>query len=161
MINKLKPILTILVILILTCYMSTYWFQFTLVQGESMSPTLTPNHLVIIDKHNKTFHDGDIIVFYSANVHSVCIKRIIACPNESVQIKNGLIYVNNIESPFQQPDTYISYSGTASDKIQMSNGQYFVIGDNYEHSTDSRYSEIGIISYDNIIGKVVFPFISQ
>ena len=117
MINKFKPILTILIILILTCYISTYWFQFTLVQGESMSPTLTPNHLVIIDKHNKTFQDGDIIVFYSANVHSVCIKRIIACPNESVQIKNGLIYVNNIKSPFQRPDTYISYSGTASDKI--------------------------------------------
>ena len=89
MINKLKPILTILIILILTCYISTYWFQFTLVQGESMSPTLTPNHLVIIDKHNKTFHDGDIIVFYSANVHSVCIKRIIACPNESVQNRVG------------------------------------------------------------------------
>lgn len=82
-------------------------------------------------------------------------------PMESVQIKNGLIYVNNIESPFQRPDTYISYSGTATDKIQMSNEQYFVIGDNYEHSTDSRYSEIGIISCDNIIGKVVFPFISQ
>ena len=161
MIKKLKTVLTILAILILTYYISTYWFQFTLVQGESMSPTLPPNRLVIIDKHSKTFHDGDIIVFYSANIHSVCIKRIIASPNETIVIKNGLLYVNSRESPFQRLDTYINYSGTASGKIHMNNNQYFVIGDNYEHSTDSRYSEIGIISYDNIIGKVIFPSTSQ
>lgn len=155
--RKFSSIIITLLILSITYFISSYWMQFTLIEGESMSPTLVPNSLVIVDKHTKTFEDGDVIVFYSSNVHSICIKRIIASPNKTIEIKNGLIYVNNIESPFQRPDTHISYSGTASDKIQMSNEQYFVIGDNYEHSTDSRYSEIGIISRNNIIGKVIFP----
>ena len=155
--RKLKSILPILLILALTYYISTYWLQLTLVQGESMSPTLAPNSLAIANKHVKIFHDGDIIVFYAPNVQSTCIKRIIACPNESVEIENGLIYVNNTLSPFQLPSTYISYPGIASEKILLSENQYFVIGDNYEYSIDSRYLEIGIVSHENIMGKIIFP----
>lgn len=159
MIKKRKSLLPILLILILilTYYISTYWFQITLIQGESMSPTLAPNSLAIANKHTKSFHDGDIIVFYAPNVQSTCIKRIIACPNESVEIENGLIYVNNTLSPFQLPSTYISYSGIAFEKILLSENQYFVIGDNYEYSIDSRYPEIGIVSHENITGKIIFP----
>lgn len=160
MIKKIQALLPILFILILTCYISTYWFQITLIQGESMSPTLAPNSLAIADKHTNSFQDGDVIVFYAQNVKSTCIKRIIACPNESVKIENGLIYVNNTLSPFQLSSTYIDYSGIASDEILLSENQYFVIGDNYEHSIDSRYPEIGIVSYDTIMGKIVFPHAS-
>ena len=122
-----------------------------------MSPTLAPNSFTITDKHTKSFQAGDVLVFYAQNVKSTCIKRIIACPNESVEIKNGLIYVNNTLSPFQLSSTYIDYSGLASDKIVLSKNQYFVIGDNQEHSIDSRYPEIGIVSYEDIIGKIIFP----
>lgn len=155
--KNLKKFISFLFILLGTYYISTYWFQFTLVQGESMSPTLAPNSIVVVDKHTRAFQNGDIIVFYSSNVDSICIKRVIASPNETIEIKNGLLYVNNIESPFQRVSTYINYSGNASNKIILADKQYFVIGDNYEYSIDSRYSEVGIVSYDDILGKVIYP----
>lgn len=157
MLKSIYKLFPIFLILIVTYYISTYWFQFTLVQGESMSPTLAPNRLVLVDKHTKTFKDGDIIIFYSSSVDSICIKRIMANPTETIEIKNGLIYVNNIESPFQRPSIKINYAGNASSKIFLPYNQYFVIGDNYDHSIDSRYSEIGTVSYEDILGKVIYP----
>lgn len=155
--RKYKSLINILLILSFTFIISKYCIQITLVQGKSMSPTLEANSLTVINKCAKTFQDGDIIVFYSSNARAICIKRIIASANESVQIKNGLIYVNNILSPFQRPSTYIDYSGNASVELLLEDNQYFVIGDNYNNSIDSRYPEIGIISNKDIIGKVIFP----
>lgn len=120
-----------------------------------MLPTYHNMQLVLIDKCSKEFKYNDIIVFTSDELEATMIKRIIAIPGDTVQITDGIVYVNNIPSPFLTKDRLISYSGIASSPLYLSSDEYFVLGDNFEESKDSRYPEIGCIKSDVILGRIL------
>lgn len=119
-----------------------------------MLPTYHNMQLVLVDKYSNEFHYNDVIIFTNEKLNATLIKRIIAIPGDTVQIIDGIVYVNNIPSPFLTQDRLISYSGIASSPLHLSSDEYFVLGDNYEKSKDSRYPEIGCINSDVILGKV-------
>jgi signal peptidase I len=99
---------------------------------------------------------GDIIVFKTSDESSsYYIKRVIAVGGDTVQITDGKILVNDKEVEQKGSETILS-GGLASDKITLSKNQYFVLGDNYNNSEDSRVSSIGNVSKKNIIGKIKF-----
>ena len=90
------------------------------------------------------------------------IKRIIALPGESVRIDyDGVIYIN--EEPLLEnfgAET-IEDPGTAVNSIQLGPDEYFVLGDNRNHSSDSRVAQVGLIKKKDIIGRAVcriYPF---
>ena len=150
-----KNILPIIITILITSYISTYWIQLALIQGDSMLPTFHNFQLVFINKHSNNFGYNDIIFFTNKNLNSTLIKRIIAVPGDTVQIINGTVYVNKIPSPYIIQSTPISYAGTAASPVYLSDDEYFVVGDNLEHSKDSRYSEIGCVKYNQILGKIL------
>ena len=154
-IKKHNKLYIALFIIFLSAYLSKYWIQFTLIQGDSMLPTYHNWQLVLIDKHTTSFDYGDVIVFANNNLNTTLVKRIVALPGDTVQIINGIVYVNEQPCPFLSEDARLSYSGIASSSLHLSNDEYFVLGDNYEVSKDSRYAEIGCIRLDNILGKII------
>ena len=152
---KRKIPFTITIIVLVTWYISSNLVQFALIQGDSMLPTYHNMQLVLVDKHSNEFHYNDVIVFTNEKLNATLIKRIIAIPGDTVQIIDGIVYVNNIPSPFLTGDKIISYSGIASSPLHLSSDEYFVLGDNHEKSKDSRYPEIGCIKSDVILGRIL------
>ena len=152
---KRKIPFTITIIVLVTWYISSNLVQFALIQGDSMLPTYHNMQLVLVDKHSNEFHYNDVIVFTNEKLNATLIKRIIAIPGDTIQIIDGIVYVNNIPSPFLTGDKIISYSGIASSPLHLSSDEYFVLGDNYEKSKDSRYPEIGCIKHDTILGRII------
>lgn len=124
------------------------------ISGSSMSPTFNEGEIVVSIK-TKKIENGEVIAFYHGN--KILVKRVIAGAGSYVNMdEEGNVYVDgkilkehyieelvlseiDIEFPYQVPD-----------------GHYFVLGDNRKDSIDSRNSEIGSVSQDDIIGKIIF-----
>ena len=150
-------IVYILLIIGLTYFIITFVGQRTRVSGSSMETTLQNGDNLIVDKISYRFRDPkryDIIVFpYKYEENTYYIKRIIGMPGETVQIKNGYVY---IDGERLLSDIYgnelIKDPQTAADPITLKENEYFVMGDNRNDSTDSR--EIGPIPKNKIQAKV-------
>lgn len=141
--------------LLVTLYISVYWYQLVLVQGDSMLPTYHNMQLVLVDRHSRDYTYNDVIVFWCDDLNSVLIKRIAACPEDEVLIRDGTLYVNGDISIVFSQEYLFKYAGIADDAVKLTADQYFVIGDNIEKSKDSRYSVVGCINVENIKGKVI------
>lgn len=132
----------------------------TVVEGTSMETTLHDEDNLVINKIGYRFHEPeryDIIVF-PYDDETYYIKRIIALPNETVQIINGKICINGKMIKENYGLELIDNPGNAIEPITLGSDEYFVLGDNRNQSKDSRSSEVGLIKRDKIIGKAVFRF---
>ncbi len=153
--------ISILVVVILAYSIVTFGIQSVTMIGQSMDPALSNQDIVLINKRAYTFDDPqryDIIAFkLKDDTESYFnIKRIIALPGETIQIKNGHIFIDgNVlnDLPF---DDLIMTEGLAIDEITLKEDEYFLMGDNCNNSEDSRYVNIGNVSKKEMSGKVVF-----
>lgn len=129
------------------------------VSGSSMSPILDSGDIVVSVKTSK-LKQGDIIAFYHGN--KILIKRVIAGSGSWVSVdENGNVYVDKM----QLEETYVSNLELGDSDVeypyQVPDGQWFVLSDDRSNITDSRRTEIGCVSNENVIGKVVlrvWPF---
>lgn len=130
-------------------------FSFT-IQGDSMSPTIQKGEKHLVNRliyQIKGPSRYDVIVFKDDKNGNYYVKRVIGLPGEKVQVKNGNIYVDGKKTKTYSNQKILS-SGLASDEITLKSKQYFVVGDNYNNSEDSRSASVGNIKRKNIIGKV-------
>lgn len=159
-------ILYIVIIIGLTYFIVTYIGQRTNVSGSSMEPMLSDGDNLIVDKISYRFKEPeryDIIVFpYQYEENTYYIKRIIGLPGETVQIIDGYTYING---EILESDTYgaevMEYGGIAEEEIILGTDEYFVLGDNRNHSADSREPSVGVLTRDMLMGKAwvrIFPF---
>ena len=158
-------LLYILLIIGITYLIITFVGQRTKVDGHSMEPTLSDGDNLIVEKLSYRFRDPqryDIIVFpYKHAQNTYYIKRIIALPGETVQVKDGEVYINGEllgETYGAEP---MANSGIAENPITLGENEYFVLGDNRNHSSDSRDPSVGILTRDDLIGRAwvrIFPF---
>ncbi len=132
--------------------------------GESMSPTLYSGQFVLINRVSyviSTPKRNDIVAFLpngNSNSHYY-IKRIVALPGETVQIIDGVLYINGVEQE-EDKELYdkMEDAGIAENEIKLGSNQYFVLGDNRNSSEDSRSANIGVVSGDTIAGKVWYKY---
>lgn len=117
-----------------------------------MYPAYHNGQVVLLNKHFDALHAGDVVAFRSESLNLVLVKRIVAVPGDTVQIADRILYVNDF--PVNNASN-ISYAGTAQNKQSLTENKYFVLGDNYEYSHDSRYEDIGDVEEKQIIGKVI------
>ena len=131
--------------------------QRTHVNGDSMNVTLEDGDNLIVDKLSYRFSEPeryDIIVFpYQYQEKTYYIKRIIGMPGETVQIIDGMVYIDGEMLDESYGKEVMQYSGVAGDQIELGNDEYFVLGDNRNNSSDSRDPSVGNIKEDQIIGK--------
>ena len=157
--------LYLLVVVALTFLFVQYVGQRTHVNGDSMNNTLQNGDNLIVDKISYRFKDPerfDIIVFpYQYQEDTYYIKRIIGLPGETVQIEDGIIYIDGevLEETYGKEVMYSA--GIASQPMELGEDEYFVLGDNRNNSRDSRDPSVGTIPKDQIIGKAfirIWPF---
>jgi len=138
------------------------------VDGDSMMPTFVNNEYLIAEKISYDFtqpHRGDVVIFrYPKNPSVIYIKRVIGLPGEVVDIKDGKVNIADSvnDNPALLSESYLSSSvktnifDTSSQeqefKTALKDNEFFVLGDNRDHSSDSR--EWGVLPRANIIGRV-------
>ncbi len=158
--------LYIAVVFLVTFVGIHYVGQRTQVSGMSMEYTLSDGDNLIVDKISYRFHDPerfDIIVFpFFKEEETYYIKRIIGLPGETVQIgEDGAIFINGEELEESYGREVIQNPGAAAEPITLQEGEYFVLGDNRNASSDSRDPSVGMVKRENIIGRAwlrLYPF---
>ena len=153
----ISTVLYLLAVVALTFLFVQFVGQRTHVNGDSMNVTLEDGDNLIVDKLSYRFTDPerfDIIVFpYKYQEKTYYIKRIIGMPGETVQIIDGMVYIDGEMLDETYGKEVMQYSGVASDPITLGEDEYFVLGDNRNNSSDSRDPSVGNIQKDQIIGK--------
>ena len=124
------------------------------IYGSSMTPTLVNGNIVVALRQG-SYERGDIIAFYYNN--KVLVKRVIGLSGEWVDIdEDGNVYIDDV----LLEETYIEEKSSGECDVtlpyQVPDGRHFVMGDHRSVSSDSRSSEIGCVSEEQIIGKLVF-----
>ena len=141
----------------------SFCFRLIGVDGTSMVPTLQDGDRVLLQSIFYKPQAGDIVVF--TKLQSPLVKRIIATEGQIVDIDfaQGIVYVDNV--PLDEPyiNELTTRSGDVSFPVEVPQGCVFVLGDNRNHSSDSRVSQVGMVDTRHILGKFSFrllPFSS-
>ncbi len=140
-------------------------FQPFVVDGISMEPTYHNGEYLIVNKlvyKLEKPNRGDVVVLRPPDAQDVTyIKRIIGLPGDTIKISSGNVYVNGQilnESYLASGDTTTTTNTNLSQGIKLADNEYWVMGDNRNHSSDSRV--FGPLPKDNIVGKawlIVYP----
>ena len=142
----------LLVVAAVAVLVTTLFLPILQISGDSMSPTLEHDEIVVLLK-TKKFERGDLIGFYYQG--KILLKRVIAVPEDEVAIDaDGNVYVNGelLEEPYVTDKVLGDCDLEFPYKVPGTS--YFVLGDRRSNSVDSRNSVVGAISRDDIIGKV-------
>ena len=138
----------------------------SLVQDMDSLDTEGLDAQLLVDKLSYRFQNPkrfDIIVFpYQYEENTYYIKRIIGLPGETVQVVDGYVYINGsrLESDIYGNEL-MDDPMAASQPITLGEDEYFVLGDNRNHSQDSRDPSVGEVKKDTIMGKAwvrIYPF---
>lgn len=150
---------TIVIALALFVIMYLFLFQPHQVKGNSMYPNFHDGEYLLTDKISYRLGEpkrGDVVIFRAPrNEEYDYIKRIIGLPGEQVKIQKGKVFIDDQElNEAYLPETINTADGKfwgESQSIPLPENQYFVLGDNRDHSSDSR--DWGSVPRENIVGK--------
>ena len=149
----------LIIVIIIILFLMIYVVSVTQVVGNSMNSTLENGDVLILNKFKYRFTDikrGDIISLEYADTKYL-IKRVIGLPGDKVSIRDNTLYINGelyVENYLDEGLEYDDFDLSSLGYDTIPEDMYLVLGDNREDSLDSR--EIGLISKDEVIGKVSF-----
>lgn len=153
----LEWIVFLLIIIGVTYLIITYVGQRTKVSGQSMETTLHDGDNLIVDKISYRFREPErfeIIVFpYQHKENTYYIKRIIGLPGETVQIVEGCVYIAGEPLDEHYGNELMENAGLAEEPIVLGEDEYFVLGDNRNHSSDSREPSVGVLHREDLLGR--------
>ena len=155
---------------VVTIMVFMFFGRLTVVDGPSMNNTLAHGEVLLVSNLGKAPERGDIVVFQSPGSHlkDPIVKRVIATEGETIDIDfdNWIVYINGEPlytdengDPAREP--YVNYENMRMDQYDrdfpytVPKGEVFVMGDNRNHSNDSRGTDIGTIDTRYIFGKVI------
>ena len=151
--QSLRSTVSVLVVVAAVAVLiATLFLPILQISGDSMSPTLEHNEIVVLLK-TKEFDRGDLIGFYYQG--KILLKRVIALPEDEVVIdSDGNVYVNQclLEEPYVTEKVLGDCDLEFPYKVPGTG--YFVLGDRRSNSVDSRNSVVGAIPREDIIGRI-------
>lgn len=159
--GKTMAVIAGVVLALILVLVNLFTLAFSVVQyyGDGMEPSLENRQILLIRKTegNERIEEGDIIAFYYNN--KALVRRVICTGGKVISMDdNGVVTVDG--ERLEEPYILSASAGQCniSFPYNVPVGQYFVMGDNRAVAMDSRLSEIGTISGDRILGKVIFVF---
>lgn len=152
-----KVLAIIMVSLVSAFIVSSFVINVNRIVGISMEPTFKENKWVLINRIAYLYEQpeiDDVIIFQKKSVsNDIIVKRIVAVPGDSVEIRDGLLYIND---HLREDDFNEMSHNENMKKVIVEKYCYFVLGDNRNHSYDSRFWDDPFVRMDEVIGKVVF-----
>ena len=137
----------------------TFIVRVVQVQGPSMENTLVDGDRLLLTHFNYTPERGDIVVLNSTGLNETIIKRVIAVEGDTISIdfSTGTVTLNGevLKEDYIREATLLR-EGRDIENLTIGEGQVFVMGDNRNHSTDSRSASVGVVDNDDILGKAIF-----
>lgn len=151
----------IVIAIVLAVIIRSFIFSTSVVQGDSMNPTLEDGERIIFNKLVYFIEKpkrGEVVIIQ--RTHKNYVKRIIGLPEEIVEVRNHVLYIDN--KKYEQSFIAEEIANLTGDigPIKVPKGNYYVMGDNRPISKDSR-NGLGFINEADIIGRsefVIFPF---
>ena len=154
----LREILLTLIMAIVIFLTLQATVQSFIIVGSSMQPNFQEGERLIINKLVYKLHQperGEVIVFHPPNNQQAdYIKRVIALPGETVEVKNGVVYIN--DRPLDEPYQLNGSPQYTFPELRVPSNEYFVLGDNRNNSNDSHNG--WTVPRKNIIGKAWLSF---
>lgn len=122
------------------------------VNGLSMYPTYQDSDMLLVKDSNDHVSRGDIVIVKKSGIDKAIVKRVVATGGDVVSFKDSDMFINGVKQfeGYVNTDEVTNYTEI---KYEVPNDSYFVLGDNRNHSTDSRY--FGSVSRAEIAGVVV------
>ena len=140
-------------------FIRTFIVELYVVDGPSMRPTLESAERLVVNKFIYRFRapeKGEVLVFqYPRDPSRDFIKRVIATPGDTIEIREGRVLVND---QILVEDYILEKTRSEYPKMTVPEGRIFVMGDNRNNSEDSRFADVGFVPYDLIKGKAVMVF---
>ena len=101
---------------------------------------------------------GDIVIFrYPDNEKVYYVKRVIGLPGETVEVKDGKVYINGSDTPLDEPYLPEPMEGSYG-PYEVPEGCYFMMGDNRNNSLDARFWDNKFVAKNKIVAKVLFCY---
>ena len=150
---------TVLFSLFIVFIINTFLFKFVKVYGNSMYPTLIDGEYgisSILNFKTEGIERFDIVIIYIPEINEYLVKRVVGLPNETLSYKNNELYINGnlVDEPFLKN----AYTNDIKE-IFIEENEYYCLGDNREHSKDSRfYGSFDLTQIDSKDFYVVYPF---
>ena len=145
--------------IILALMIRTFIVELYVVDGPSMKPTLQHEERLVVNKFIYRVREpqkGEIVIFrYPRDPSRDFIKRVIATAGDTIEIKEGRVYVND---QLQREDFILEKTRSEYPKATVPEGTIFVMGDNRNNSEDSRFSDVGFVPLDLVKGKAILIF---
>jgi signal peptidase I len=144
---------TVLPAILIAVLINIFVGQATRVDGQSMEPNLYSEQRLVVEKLSYRFHGPnrfDIVVLkMPEHSDTMLIKRVIGLPGETIEIRDGHVYVNGdlLEEAFTTEETHPGRFG----EITVPPLHIYVLGDNRDRSNDSR--SFGPVAIDNVVGR--------
>ena len=154
----------ILAAVFIAVVLNLFFGMTTNVVGSSMEPALYNGQKIWVDRFRYILSSpkkGDVVVFLpkgNENAHYY-VKRVVAEPGDKVLIRDGVLYVNGVESSWVTEK--FSDPGIAENEFVLQSGEFFCVGDNPGQSEDSRSANIGPVKESDIVGKAWFHSSSE
>jgi signal peptidase I len=151
----------VVAVLAVVCYaiISTFFLQSVTVVGRSMTPTLQDSQRYLLNRwifYCRSPRQSDVVVLRDLIDNSLSVKRVIATPGQTVQLRHGRVYINDeqLVEPYLAPGmATFTYSAQNEQSFTCGKDQYFVLGDNRSNSADSRM--YGPVPRANIQGLII------
>lgn len=162
-------VIDIIVVVALACFTVYAFGNQVVVSGNSMTPLLDSDDIVLMNQLKLVWGKPgrfDVVVFQRED-QKKNIKRVIGLPGETVQIKDGQVWINGevlqeekqtmeVDGEMVELEKKIALAGLAENLIVLGEDEYFLLGDNRDSSEDSRFANVGNVKESQIIGKVWF-----
>jgi signal peptidase I len=144
---------TLLPAILIAVLINVFVGQATRVDGQSMEPNLHSNERLIVEKLSYRFHSVQrfdvVVIRVPSEGDELLIKRIIGLPGETIEIRDGQVYIDGepLDEPFVSQETYPGRRAS----LVVPPLHVYVMGDNRTHSNDSR--TFGPVPIENIVGR--------
>lgn len=153
-------IVDVIVVISIAWFMVFAMGRQLVVSGQSMEPELSQGEVVLMNRiiyHLRKPERFDIVAFEKdGEKGKYYIKRIIGMPGETIQIRDGVVYVNDQILEAEDGLRRAALAGLAEHPVTLGEDEYFLLGDNRESSEDSRFVNVGNVKAEQIGGIVWF-----